>query len=42
MHSCSFFRNPKILQNLAYITGEKLRYIQPFLADFERGCQEGG
>jgi len=32
----------KILQNLAYITGEKMRYIQPFLADFERGCQEGG
>jgi len=42
MHPLPFFGKSKILQKLAYITGAKCRYFQPFLPEFERGCQGGG
>ena len=29
-------------ENLAYITGENHRYIQPFVAEVRHGCQGGG
>ncbi len=35
-------RIPKIWQNLVHIIGENSRYIEPFLAESERACQEAG
>src|SRR6266568_9552633 len=42
MHPLPFLCNPKILQNLVYITWSKPRYIQPFLPENERACQGAG
>jgi hypothetical protein len=36
------FSQPKNFQNPVHIIGENSRYIEPFLADFERACQGGG
>ncbi len=36
------FGNAAKLQNLVPIIGENMRYSEPFVADFERGCQGGG
>jgi hypothetical protein len=36
------FGNAAILQNLVHIIGENRRYIEPFLAENERGCQGAG
>ena len=36
------FGNAGNLQNLVHIIGEKVRYIEPFLAENEHGCQGGG
>ncbi len=36
------FGNAGILQNPVHIIGENQRYIEPFLADRERGCQGPG
>ncbi len=36
------FGNAGILQNPVHIIGENRRYIEPFLADGERGCQGAG
>ncbi len=34
-----FFAQQKILQKMVHIIGEILCYIEPLVADFERGCQ---
>jgi hypothetical protein len=36
------FGNAGILQNPVHIIGENCRYIEPFVADRERGCQGPG
>jgi len=36
------FGNAGILQNPVHIIGENRRYIEPFLAESERGCQGAG
>jgi len=36
------FGNAGILQNPVHIIGKNRRYIEPFLAESERGCQGAG
>ena len=39
---CSRLCNAANLQNPVHIIGENCRYIEPFLAEREAGCQGGG